>query len=188
MKISQQPDPLYKKRPYKLWRSESGSLPSSGVLSRSVKTSTVKESNVSVWMCVVFLRLCVYFRSLSSRFWQFFRVNLSLCGHFGSLCCNFESLPSHLESFPSHFWFSFQLFWVFTSDSASLSSHFASLSSLFGISFFFFLSFWACLSSCFTFLSTPCYWSVCTGFRIEQTLQPADRQMKQLPALSWAPR
>lgn len=89
-------------------------------------------------MCVVFLRLCVYFRSLSSRFWQFYRVNLSLCGHFGSLCCNFESLPSHLESFPSHFWFSFQLFWVFTSDSASLSSHFASLSSLFGISFFFF--------------------------------------------------
>lgn len=101
----------------------------------------MKESNVSVWMCVVFLRLCVYFRSLSSRFWQFVRVNLSLCGHFGSLCCNFESLPSHLESFPSHFWFSFQLFWVFTSDSASLSSHFASLSSLFGISFFFFFIF-----------------------------------------------
>lgn len=94
-------------------------------------------------MCVVFLRLCVYFRSLSSRFWQFYRVNLSLCGHFGSLCCNFESLPSHLESFPSHFWFSFQLFWVFTSDSASLSSHFASLSSFIIFSASLFLSFWA---------------------------------------------
>lgn len=83
-------------------------------------------------MCVVFLRLCVYLRSLSSRFWRFFRVNLSLCGHFGSLCGNFESLPSHLE-----------LFWVFTSDSASLSSHFASLSSFIIFSASLFLSFWA---------------------------------------------